>query len=461
MPSTAELQHNGAARKIAAACEKQFSEARRTAVATGEWLGEMEHTTRAGRKLIVASRCTLIKDESGAPKSLLFISTDVTEKKRLEQEFFRSQRIESIGALAGGMAHDLNNALAPVLMGLQLLQKQGTDGETRRMLSVMEANTHRGADMVRQVLLFARGRNSERAPLALGNLLREMESIVRQTFPRSINVATLAPADLWPVLGNATQLHQVLLNLCVNARDAMPRGGELTLAADNAEVGADEAAQIPNGKAGRFVMLIVSDTGDGIAPEILPRIFEPFFTTKQAGQGTGLGLSTLARIVSQHGGHVNVRSEKGRGTTFEIYLPGATLTPAAETRPPSAAELPRGNGELILVVDDEESVREMIAFGFTTHGYRVTTASNGADAAAMFNRQANEVRLILLDTDMPVFDGRAALPLLKARAPSVPIIVMSGAIESDFNPDVVTKLMKPFQLSELLCMVASTMAGRD
>ena len=210
---------------------------------------------------------------------MLFINTDVTEKKRLELEFFRAQRIESIGVLAGGMAHDLNNALSPILMGLQLLQKQRSDEETRRMLSVMEENTHRGADMVRQVLLFSRGRDGEKEPLSLGSLVREMERIVRQTFPKSINVAALVPADLWPVLGNATQLHQVLLNLCVNARDAMPHGGELTMAVDNVEVAVDETRQIPNGMPGRFVMLLVSDTGGGIPPEVLPRIFEHFFTT--------------------------------------------------------------------------------------------------------------------------------------------------------------------------------------
>ena len=452
--SAAEFQNNGTARQMVAACEKQFVEARQLALATGEWLGEMEHTTRAGGKLTVASRCTLIKDERGEPKSLLFINTDVTEKKRLELEFFRAQRIESIGALAGGMAHDLNNALAPVLMGLQLLQKQRADEETHRMLSVMEANTHRGADMVRQVLLFSRGRDAEKEPLSLGSLVREMERIVRHTFPKSINVAALVPADLWPVLGNATQLHQVLLNLCVNARDAMPRGGELTLAADNAELSVDEAAMLPNGTPGRFVMLIVSDTGSGIAPEILPRIFEPFFTTKPAGQGTGLGLSTLVRIVGQHGGFVNVRSEPGHGTTFEIYLPCAASGPMTETKRTSVAELPHGNGELILVVDDEESVREMIALGLTTQGYRVLAAANGAEAIAALERQAGAVRLVLLDTDMPVLDGKATIPFLRALAPAVPIVLMSGEVEINSTTGTTAGLAKPFQLEELLRTIA-------
>ena len=459
--SAAEFQHDGVVNQITEACENQFREARQTALASGEWLGEMEHTTRAGKKLTVASRCTLIKDERGEAKSLLFINTDVTEKKRLELEFFRAQRIESIGALAGGMAHDLNNALAPVLMGLQLLQKQRADEETQRMLSVMEANTHRGADMVKQVLLFSRGSDSEKEALSLGDLVREMERIVRQTFPKAINIAALVPTDLWPVFGNATQLHQVLLNLCVNARDAMPRGGELTLAADNVELSAGEAAQIPNGAVGRFVLLIISDTGSGIPPEILPRIFEPFFTTKPAGQGTGLGLSTLVRIVSQHHGFLNVRSEPGRGTTFEIYLPCATSVPAAETTRIPVAELPRGNGELILVVDDEEAVREMVSLGLTTQGYRVITAANGAEAIARCERPAGEVRLVLLDTDMPVLDGKATVPFLRAQAPAVTIVLMSGEVAGHSEADGVAKLIKPFQLEELLCVITDQLAARQ
>lgn len=408
----------------------------------------------------MASRGTLISDENGRPKTLFFINTDVTDKKRLELEFFRAQRIQSIGALAGGMAHDLNNALAPVLMGLQLLQKQPADEETRRMLSVMEANTHRGADMVRQVLTFSRGRDHDREPLSLGNLVREMEHTVRQTFPKSIKVAALVPPDLWPVMGNATQLHQVLLNLCVNARDAMPAGGELTLATDNAELTAEEVAQFPNGVPGRYVMLIISDTGSGIPPEVLPRIFEPFFTTKPAGQGTGLGLSTLVRIVNQHCGYLNVRSELGRGTTFEVYLPCAAAPPAAETILVSAADLPRGNGELILVADDEQSVREMVSIGLTSQGYRVITAADGAEALLSVEQQMGTLRLILLDTDMPVLGGQAAVPLLRRQAPAIPIILMSGTAAAGADVDLNARLAKPFQLEELLCLVTALLAGR-
>jgi PAS domain S-box-containing protein len=441
-------------RKCFQADETHLAKARQTTLARGEWLGEFDQTSSNGGKIIVTSRCTLIRDEFGQPASLLFINTDITEKKQLELEFFRAQRIESIGAIAGGIAHDLNNSLSPVLMGLQMLQRQIADEETSRMLAVMEDNTHRSADMVRQVLLFSRGLDGEKEPLAPAALLREIERIVHQTFPRNINVATLAPADLWAVRGNATQLHQVLLNLCVNARDAMPSGGDLTLAADNAQLETREAARMANARPGRFVMLLVSDTGTGIPPEILPRVFEPFFSTKAAGHGTGLGLATTARIVAQHDGFVNLKSEVGHGTVFEIYLPAVTIAPVIGVPPSVPLALPRGSGELILVVDDEQSVCEMISLALTGQGYRVLTAANGIEAIALARQRAADLKLVLLDDDMPVMNGQLALPHLHDSLPGREIILMSGRANLVDKNDRPKTLHKPFRLEELLNVVA-------
>ena len=415
-----------------------------------------------GEVRIVHERAELVRDEAGKTVRMVGTVQDITEQKRIEAEFLRAQRLDSVGALAGGMAHDLNNALSPILMGIQLIRRQLHDPDTQQMLTVMEANTHRGADMVRQVLTFARGREGERELLNVGRLVREMENIIRQTLPKSITVGAMVPPDLWPVLGNATQLHQVLLNLCVNARDAMPGGGQLTLAADNVEVSTEEAKGIPEAAPGPHVMLLVSDTGTGIPPELLPRIFQPFFTTKGPGKGTGLGLSTIARIVRNHGGFVTVKSEVGAGTTFESYFPRAAAPPPAPAAPLRAG-LSRGQGELLLFIDDDRSVREMVGPALTEHGYRVLSAANGAEALVLLSQHAGQVRLVLTDLAMPVMDGIAILEALRARYPGLPVIVMSGSPEAGRErvpPGIAAFLPKPFPLEQLLAVIAEALRAK-
>ncbi len=460
----AELESEATARQLFAPSAAQVAEARQTVLAEGRWVGELHQATRRGQTVVAASRWTLIRQEDGQPKSILLINTDITEKKRLEARFLRTQRVETIGALAGGMAHDLNNALAPILMGIQLLRKHQRDAPTQRMLGIMEASTHRGADMVRQVLWFCRGDEGEQQALTLAGLLEEIERVIRQTFPKSISLAVMTPPDLWPIKGNPTQLHQVLLNLCVNARDAMPQGGKLTLAVDNVQLSQEEAEAIPRGQPGAYVMVLVADTGVGIPLENLPRIFDPFFTTKAPGQGTGLGLSTTARIVALHGGFLNVTSEVGEGTTFELYLPRAPAgtRPAAPAAP---AELPRGAGELILFVDDERSVREMIAPVLTDYGYRALCAGDGVEGLALLGQRGEEVRLVMLDMTMPLWDGRKALAALRQQHPRLPVIVMSG----ESAPPVGTAgldgpvafLAKPFRLEQVLALIARMLQGPD
>jgi PAS domain S-box-containing protein len=372
-----------------------FAEARRVVLAQGEWSGELRQRGRDGTPFLVESRWTLIRDERGQPKELLLINTDITEKKRLEEQFLRAQRLEAVGALASGMAHDLNNVLSPVLMGVQLLKRKQSDEETQRMLEVMESHAHRGADMVKQVLLFSRGQTGDRTPLDVGELLHELERMLRQTFPRDLRVSVLAPADLWPVLGQPTQLHQVLLNLCVNARDAMPGGGELNLAADNVELAADEAARLsPEAKPGRYVMLLVSDTGAGMTPEVQARLFEPFFSTKPAGQGTGLGLPTTALLVRQHGGFMVVKSELGVGTDIEVYLPACSVAPPAakaSTRSESATP-----GKLILVAGDDQAVCELLRQELTAAGYAVLTVASAGAVKATVAARASELGATVL-----------------------------------------------------------------
>jgi len=291
----------------------------------GEWSGELVQQTRTGRRLTVEARWTLLRDGRGEPVSILAINTDVTERKRLAEQFVQAQRMESIGTLAGGIAHDLNNALVPILMSVGLLKLDETDPQKIETLNLIESSARRGARMIEQVLSYARGMAGRRAAVAVHEVLQEVAQVARDTFPRAIAIETRFTDDLWPVLADSTQLHQLFLNLSVNACDAMPGGGRLTLAAENVVLAAAEPKL--EAQRGPHVRIDVCDTGPGIPAEIADRIFEPFFTTKQVGRGTGLGLSTAQAIVRGHGGSIAVDSTPA-GTRFSIHLPA--LMPAAQ-----------------------------------------------------------------------------------------------------------------------------------
>jgi PAS domain S-box-containing protein len=455
-----QLQNNGAARDIFLPDATAAAGAREAALARGEWNGELRQQTASGQIITVSSRWTLIRDDSGQPQALLVINGDITKKKQLEAQFLRTQRMNTIGSLAGGMAHDLNNALAPVLMGVQLLRRKSNDEETKKVLGLMETNTYRSADMVRQVLLFARGRDGEFESLRLASVVKELEKMINETFPRNIIAETFLPEDLWLVRGNATQIHQVLLNLCVNARDAMPNGGQLSLAADNIQLNAVDVADLPGGKPGEYVSLIVSDTGTGMPPEVRAKIFDPFFTTKGVGRGTGIGLSTVTRIVKNHGGFLRVESELGHGTTFEIFLPRASeAKPAATAELPTA--LPRGNGECILLADDEQAIRELVADGLRSQGYTILTASDGQHALALFRQNQSKVRLVLTDGAMPVMDGLTQIKEIQKLASDLPVVLASGdeSRENTDLPGTVALLRKPFSLEEVLMTVHRILHG--
>lgn len=314
------------------------------------WSGEIRQVTKSGNEVVVSSRWTLVRDAEDHPSAVLAISTDITEKKRLESQFLRSQRMESIGTLAGGVAHDLNNILAPIMMSAPLLRQGLGPRETETLVHNIETSAQRGADIVKQLLAFARGMKGERVVINLRHMVEEMAKIVRDTFPKNITVQSKASRDLWPIVGDPTHVHQVLLNLCINARDAMPNGGSITIAAENMTVDEHYVNFEPDAKPGPYVVLRVTDTGIGIPQEILDKIFDPFFTTKEHGKGTGLGLSTVLGIAKSHNGFLNVHSEVGKGTAFSCFFP-ATPNAKADPRAEKKA-LPRGNGETNLVVDD-------------------------------------------------------------------------------------------------------------
>jgi PAS domain S-box-containing protein len=453
-----ELQRNGDVAEIFLPDSDAAKSARAIVLKSGEWNGELRQQTREGRIVIVAGRWTLIRDEAGQPSALLMMSTDVTEQKQLEAQFLRTQRLNTVGTLAGGMAHDLNNALAPILMGVQLLRRKTSDDEARNLLQLMETSTHRGADMVRQVLLFARGRGGEFERLEFGPLLKELEKMVRETFPKNITVDSYLPGDLWPVQGNPTQLHQILLNLCVNARDAMPNGGKLSFVADNVELCAGEATAIPDGRAGQFVSILVSDTGTGMPPEVRKKIFEPFFTTKGEGKGTGIGLATVLRLVKSHHGFLRVESEPGQGAAFEIFLPRAAAIEPLVQQP--ATVLNRGNGEMILIADDEQAIRELLTAELISAGYRVLAAANGAEAVSLFREHPSEVRLFITDGAMPVLNGLDAVAAMQKISPDLPVIFTSGDAGAPGNPKIFV-VNKPFSLDDILASIQQILAEQN
>lgn len=440
-----------------------FDQAKQTVLETGEWTGPLVLAGKDGREISVASRWALVSDADGQPKSILIIDSDVTEKKNIEEQLFRAQRLESIGSLTGGIAHDLNNVLAPIAMSLEMLRLKYIDDESQGWLRILQQSTERGADLVQQVLSFARGNEGKQIEIQPRHLLVELVKVLRETFPKSIDVQFNLPGNLRAVKADPTQLHQVLMNLCVNARDAMPQGGLLTITAYNHFVDETYVRMNRHARIGRFVRIAVSDTGAGIDNEILDRIFEPFFTTKQMGKGTGLGLSTTLTIVKSHGGFLEVNSEIGQGTRMIVYLPASTDTTPVSQTDDKVRGLPSGRGALVLVIDDEESIRQITKSTLETFGYQVLTAADGTEALALFAQHRDRVAVVITDTMMPFMDGIATIRALKKLRPDLKIISASGLAGEERMPESVRAavevfLTKPYTAELLLISLAQVLA---
>jgi two-component system cell cycle sensor histidine kinase/response regulator CckA len=430
---------------------------------TGFWSGQLQHQNKDGRDVIVNSRWTLVRDDDGNPFSVLVINTDMTETKKLESQFLRAQRLEGIGTLASGIAHDLNNILSPILMSCGILRREFKDEDTVKMLNIIEGSAERGAGIVKQVLTFARGVEGERVLLQLKHLVSELSKVMAQTFPRNIDIQTHFPPDLWTVQGDATQLHQVLLNLCVNARDAMPQGGTITLSAENIDIDEHFASTNPGAQLGPHVALRAADTGSGMTPEVMEKIFDPFFTTKEVGKGTGLGLATVIGIVKSHGGFLTVQSEVGIGTTFSIFLP-ASAEAQSDAAPKEETAIAGGAGELVLVVDDEPPIREALVRTLTANGYRAYTAEDGSDALALYFQRRSEISVVLTDIAMAQMDGIALVRSLRKLDPNVRVIASSGHFQKENivvleGLGVKTFLDKPYTAEKLLRAMRAELAN--
>lgn len=436
--------------------EREYQAAVEATLEDGRWAGELTLRARDGRELTMEARWSLLRDGGGTPRAILSIADDQTEKKQLQDQLFRAQRLESIGTLASGIAHDLNNTLAPILMGVQMLRRRESGDPAT--LAIIESSALRGSRLVKQVLTFGRGVEGDRVGVDLCDLIPDVAGVASRTFPPAIELSEESEPDLWAVSADPVQIEQVLMNLLVNARDAMPSGGRIRIRSGNLRLDETYARMHLDARSGDYVMVEVTDTGCGMPPTVMGRIFEPFFTTKEPGTGTGLGLATVHTIVKNHGGFIHVYSEMGHGTTFRIYLPAASGEQSRSPTPRPVAE--RGRGECVLVVDDESPVREMAALVLNDAGYRAEAAPNGAEAVARYARGG--VDAILMDWAMPVMNGAAAIAAVRSLDPEARILVSSGLTERGelraLDP-IPPFLGKPYTADQLLERMAA-MFGR-
>jgi len=395
------------------------------------WSGEIINRRKDGNLYTEEMTITPIKDNRGGITNYIAVKQDITRRKKLEEQFLRTQRMESIGTLAGGIAHDLNNALAPIFMAVEMLKDHVPEARGKELLTIIDLCAKHSAELVSQVLAFARGVEGRRVVVNPVHLMDDVQKLAHDSFPKNISFDFAPARGLWTMTGDPTQLHQVFMNLCVNARDAMPHGGVLKVRMDNVVLDEVYVGMNPYSKPGAYILVEVSDTGIGIPQEIQGRIFEPFFTTKESGKGTGLGLSTTLGIVKGHGGFVHLYSEIGKGSNFRVYLPAATTPKEAEFVAVEQTHIRRGNGELVLVVDDEESVRKVMSSALTRFGYRVLLAANGAQAVGLYAQHRDDIAIVLTDMAMPVMDGASTIIALKEMNPKVKVIGSSGLASND------------------------------
>ena len=418
----------------------QFDEAIAVVMETGEWMGDIDQVRRDGTPLIASCRWSLVLDADGQPEAIFAVNTDVTEHRRDAGIASREQRMKSLGTLAGGIAHDLNNVLTPLLMSVQQLAMEEEDPAKLQTLGVIESSVKRGAELIRQVLGFARGVDGRRMPVHLTRLVEDTVAFCHETFPASIAVTYDVEADI-DIVGDPTQLLQVLSNLVTNARDVLPDGGTIHVAVGWAE---------PQQGAGRRAVVSVTDSGPGIPPDVADQMFEPFFTTKDVGVGTGLGLAICAAIVRSHGGEMHAANVPGGGARFEMVVAGAPHI--AHESHHRRVVVPRGNGQLVLIVDDEAAIRQATRTVLEGAGYRTAVAAHGGEAITYLERFPGKADLVLTDVTMPVLDGVSAASVIAERYPELPVLFMSGlATETGY-------LAKPFSSVDLLAAVAAKLA---
>ena len=404
---------------------EQWQSGSKSLMSVGIFHVEFSHVTPDGRQLVIQKRRSLIRDDDHQPIAQLLLMIDVTERVCQEANERRSQRLESIGLLAGGVAHDLNNVLTPIIMSAKLLQR-GSDTPERLMDNIV-TSAQRGAKMIEKLLAFAGGNKSDRRKVDVREILSELEELLSHTLPQDIDLQVTIPKKLRKIKADNTELSQVVMNLAINARDAMPHGGRLEIEVTDFQVDQSCAVRSDKLSVGPYVLLTVSDTGVGIAKNIIDRIFDPFFTTKAMGKGTGLGLATTIGIVHSWGGDMTVYSEPGMGTKFSVLLPTLKLTAKAQAKSDlNDGDVPLGNGETILIVDDELMILRTAQETLESSNYRVLTAAGGTDAVAIFQHENQNIDLVLLDMMMPGMDGPQTKDAMRTLNADCKILASSG-----------------------------------
>jgi PAS domain S-box-containing protein len=407
--------------------DSAFLEAKARLLQAGEWSGELRQTSKSGAELMTASRWNLVRDESGLPKSILAIATDITSRRQLETQVRHAQKMESIGQLAGGIAHDFNNILTAVIAFSTMARESVPERpDVQADLAEVHKAAIRGRDLVQQILVFSRRQEQVRQPVRVQPILKETIRLLRSTFPANIEITSDIDETAPRINADPTQIYQLLMNLAGNASHEMRDGGGV-LAIGFAAAKLDEAlARKHVGLSpGSYAVLTVSDTGKGLAPEKLERVFDPFFTARSPDAGSNLGLSVAHGIVTSHGGVIEVKSSPGRGSAFQVWLPAID---SPEPKPPAASgsELPVGSGQRILVVDDEEAncvaARRMLA----RLGYKATAFAAPLEALALFRSAPADFDLILADQSMPKMSGTELAAEIRALRPDIPIIICTG-----------------------------------
>lgn len=434
----------------------QFYKAMWETIMSGRvWRNDIVNKRKDGKLYTEEMTVTPVINDQGVITNFIAIKQDVTEQKNLQMQLFQTQKVESIGTLAGGIAHDFNNILGIILAYSTLLQRGPVDAEKMKdSLGAITKAVNRGAALVKQILTFARKSDVSFKSVKITDLIRELNGMLQETFPKTITIKEDIPNEIPEIHADQTQLHQAMLNLCVNARDAMHKGGELTIAVKiiNRE---KVAKKFPEARYDRYIRISVGDTGTGIDSATLKRIFDPFFTTKDVGKGTGMGLAVVSGVAQTHHGFIDVESTVGKGTIFYLYIPIPQAVSPNQSVDPSIRRAVKGGQETILLVEDEELLRDVVSSMLTGKGYSVIIATDGDEAVSLYRQYQNKIDLVFTDIGLPKLSGIEEFWALKKINPRVKVLLASGFLDPDLKSDLFIAgaagfVQKPYEAEDVL-----------